>query len=472
MNNSPELRLPIVPETITVHLGRPDENAPNVELTFNDYIKNVASNEIYPTWPEEALLSNILAQISFALNRVYTEYYRSRGYDFDITNSTAFDQSYVPGSAIFENISDLVDAAFTSYIRRDGRVEPLFAQYCDGIATTCAGLSQWGTADLAENGLNFFEILQNYYGEDIELVENAPVGNVNGSAPPIPLRYGSAGNDVRLLQVRLNRISVNYPSIPKIPLVDGIFDNRTEEAVLEFQRIFGLTRDGIVGNATWYKVRSIYNAVKRLNDLLSEGVDYDEVILQYPSNLGIGDSGQGVLINQYLLNLISEYTPGLEPVEITGQFDGATEQLVRQFQERYGLPVTGRIDNDTFQTIYSQYVGIVESLPPPRGECDTAVYPGYPLRQGFEGEAVALLQFYLNGVGTAFPDVGGLSEDGIFGPLTAAAVAAFAEITGIPSIGLVDAVFWDVLTDVYKQICIGGEYVPGQFPGYDLEETV
>ena len=257
--------LPIIPETVTVHLGAPsDSTASNVTVSFPDYIKNVASSEIYPTWPESAIRANIYAQISFALNRIYTEYYRVRGYSFDITNSTAIDQSFVYGRDIFENISQIVDDIFNSYIQRQGNIEPLFAQYCDGVEVQCNGLSQWGTVTLAEQGLLPYQILQYYYGDNINIVTNVPVEGISGSAPLVPLRYGFSGPDVQRIQVRLNRISNNYPAIPKIYPVDGVFGRETENAVIEFQRIFNLATDGIVGNDTWYKIEYIYNSVKRL----------------------------------------------------------------------------------------------------------------------------------------------------------------------------------------------------------------
>lgn len=236
-------RYPVVPEYITVHLGAPDnKSAENVSVGFADYIKNVASSEIYPTWPEAALRANIYAQISFALNRIYTEHYRSRGYDFDITNSTAYDQAFVRDRDIFDNISIIVDEIFNDYIVREGYIEPLFAVYCNGTTVTCDGLSQWGSVSLANEGLGAYDILTRYYGEDIGLVENAPVQALEPSPPNILLSEGSAGNDVKFIQVRLNRISTNYPSIPKIPKVDGVFGVETGNAVREFQRIFTLNR--------------------------------------------------------------------------------------------------------------------------------------------------------------------------------------------------------------------------------------
>ena len=274
-------RLPTIPETITVHLGAPNQNAPNVTVPFVDYIANVASSEIYPTWPESAIRANIFAQISFALNRIYTEYYRVRGYDFDITNSTAIDQYFVNGRDIYENISQIVGEIFDTYIVRQGSVEPLFAQFCNGTTVTCAGLSQWGSVSLANEGYTPYEILQYYYGEDIDLVSDAPVMNISSSLPDRLLRLGTAGDDVRQIQIRLNRISDNYPSIPKIAIPDGVFSFDTEDAVRRFQEVFSLPADGIVGKATWYAIQFIYNAVKRLNELDSEGISSMRVAIKF-----------------------------------------------------------------------------------------------------------------------------------------------------------------------------------------------
>ena len=302
-----QINLPTIPEYITVHLGSPDSDAPNVTVPFADYIANVASSEIYPTWPESAIRANMYAQISFALNRIYTEYYRARGYDFDITNSIAIDQSFVNGRDLFDNVQEIARELFTNYIRRRGFVEPLYAQYCDGIEIQCAGLSQWGSVELANQGYTPYEILTYYYGNNIDIVTNAPVEGQTASLPPYPLQAGSTGDDVRTLQIRLNRISDNFSAIPKISPPFGIFSFDTEEAVKEFQRAFSLTPDGIVGRSTWYTIQQIYNSVKRLNDLNSEGIALEEVTKQYPSILQQGDSGNGVLALQYFLNYLSQY---------------------------------------------------------------------------------------------------------------------------------------------------------------------
>lgn len=348
---------PFIPETITVHLGPPDSSAENVTVPFTEYIKNVASSEIYPTWGESALRANILAIISYALNRVYTEYYRSRGYDFDITNSTAIDQSFIPGRSYFENISRLTDELFDSYIRRFGFIEPLAAKFCNGTTTTCNGLSQWGSEALAQQGLNSLEILKTYYGDDIEIVTNAPIQGISDSYPGIALTIGSTGPFVTVVQSSLNRISQNYPAIPKINPVDGIFGPGTEQAVKIFQEIFSLDPDGIVGRATWYQIIRIYVAVVRLNELQSQG-QQQYIIGPYPQDLSLGDTGEYIQQLQYMLNVLSRFVPSIPPTEESGIFTANTRDAVRAFQSSAGLPSTGTVDAQTWDTLYEQYATI------------------------------------------------------------------------------------------------------------------
>ena len=247
---------PYVPQRITVHLGAPSADAQNVTVSFIDYVKNVASSEIYPTWEESALRANILAIVSFALNRIYTEYYPSRGYNFNITASTAYDQKFIKGRNFFDSVSELVDELFDDYIRRQGYVEPLAARFCNGTTSQCDGLSQWGSEALAQDGHSSVEILKNYYGPDIELVVNAPVQDIQYSYPGAPMRLGDRSGDIRIAQFALNRIAQAYPAIPKISSVDGIFGPDTRDAVLAAQRRFGLPGTGIVNYNTW---EAIYN---------------------------------------------------------------------------------------------------------------------------------------------------------------------------------------------------------------------
>lgn len=348
---------PFVPQNITVHLGAPNANAQNVTVSFSDYVKNVASSEIYPTWDESALRANILAITSFALNRIYTEFYPSRGYDFDITNSTAYDQYFVNGRAYFENISALVDELFNDYLRRPGFVEPLAAKFCNGTTVTCEGLSQWGSQNLAQQGYTSDQILESYYG-NVETVVNAPIRGNTTSYPGSPLRVGSTGPNVVIIQSSLNRISQNYPAIPKIPTVDGIFGSRTEAAVRSAQQIFGLTPDGIVGPATWYLLVRLYTAVTSLSELRSQGQKYYAIEWAPPNSLQQGDTGSKVEFLQYMLQTLSSFIPEIPPVTIDGIYGSRTRNSVLAAQRRFRLPETGNVDTATWNAIYDQYSGI------------------------------------------------------------------------------------------------------------------
>lgn len=348
---------PYIPEYITVHLGSPSANAPNVTVPFTDYVKNVASSEIYPTWDESALRANILAIVSYALNRVYTEYYRSRGYDFEITNNTAYDQAFVSGRSYFDNVSRLVDELFNDYLRRPGFVEPLAAKFCNGTTVTCQGLSQWGSQNLAQQGYSYDQILRSYYG-NVEIVPNAPIRGITSSYPGSPLRVGSTGPSVVVLQTSLNRISQNYPAIPKIPVVDGIFGSQTEAAVRAYQQIFNLTPDGIVGPATWYSIVRRYTAVTQLSELRSQGQQFYAINWSPPSTLQVGSTGDKVRQLQYMLSVLSSYIQSIPPVTVDGVYGQGTRAAVLAFQRRYQLPETGTVGEATWDTLYDQYSGI------------------------------------------------------------------------------------------------------------------
>ena len=347
--------IPYIPSTITVHMGPPDQPAENITVSFPDYVKNVASSEIYPTWEPAAIRANVLAIISFALNRVYTEFYPSRGYDFQITSTTAYDQKFIRGRNIFENISQLVDEIFNDYIRRQGYVEPLSAKFCNGTTTTCDGLSQWGSQELALQGYSSMEILRHYYGDDIELVVEAPIQNITASYPGTPLRVGATGPDVLVLQTMLNRISQNYPAIPKISPVLGTFNQATEEAVREFQRIFNLTPDGIVGKATWYKLVYLYVGVLQLSELVSEGQTLYRVQFQYPGVLREGDSGAGVQALQYMLAVLAEFDNALKPIQVDSIFGPTTAQAVRYYQSQTGLTPDGIVGEATWNALFRHF---------------------------------------------------------------------------------------------------------------------
>lgn len=260
---------PVVPEFVVVHDGMPeDKNAPNYWVYFKDYIKNVASSEIYSTWTRETILANVVAIISFTLNRVFTEWYRSKGYTFTITSTTAYDHKYIHERNVFDTISVAVDEIFNTFIKRPPTArQPLLAQYCDGVKTQCPGqMTQWGSKDLGDQGLSYEEIIRSFYGNNV-VFEKAPiVSGVPVSFPGEVLQIGSTGKDVRTIQSQLNAISNGYPAIPKIK-EDGIYNDATANSVKEFQRIFGLPQSGVVDFKTWYEISRVYVAVTKIASL-------------------------------------------------------------------------------------------------------------------------------------------------------------------------------------------------------------
>lgn len=442
---------PVIPEYITVHLGTPKSNARNVRVPFPEYIKNVASNEIYPTWPEEALRANIYAQTTFALNRIYTEHYRSQGYDFDITNSTAYDQSYDPNHDVFSNISKIVDELFNDYVVKQGQIQPYFTQYCNGTTVTCAGLSQWGTVTLANQGLTPYQILQRYYGNDINLVFNAPIKGDITSYPGIALRLGSAGEEVRTIQRQLNRIASNYPAIPRITPTNGIFESRTEAAVKAFQKIFNLTADGIVGKNTWYRIKYIYNSVKRLSELYSEGITITESQRQYPKVIKQGDRGIEVRIIQYYLAFLGFFNPNLSQISVDGVFGNETYNAVVNFQQLYGLTPDGIVGRSTWNMIQNAYEGVLNSLPNEYKSYSSLLYPGYIITTGATGNVVTQIQTYLRTISRNNSAVPSVTVDGIYGQQTAAAVTAVQKLSGLPQNGQVGPLTWNAIVNLYNE---------------------
>ena len=460
---------PVIPEQIVVHLGSPDSDASNVTVSFADYIKNVASSEIYPTWPEQAIRANILAQISVAMNRVYTEFYRSRGYNFDITNSPAYDQTFVFGRDIFENISEIVDEIFDSYIRRREFVEPLFATFCDGVEVKCDGLEQWGSVTLANEGRDYFSILQNYYGEDIVLVEDVPVENISSSAPAVALIEGDTGRDVELIQRKLNRISTNYPGIPKIYPVDGFFGRSTTDAVRKFQEVFNLEVDGVVGRATWNQIQFIYNAVKKLYTVNSEGLRITDVSTRYTDTLSEGSSGDGVLTIQYYLSYISLFVPTVTEAKLDGSFGPTTANAVKSFQRTYGLPETGVVDRATWDRMENVYYEIVSEIDYLFFGGRILPFPGRVLREGIDGNDVRVLQEYLNYISLSYPEIPRVNVDGIFGPSTAEQVRQFKTLFNLPGDPTrVNAPVWNSIASIYDDLYTGGSVNDGQYPGYEI----
>ncbi|MDE6213618.1 MAG: peptidoglycan-binding protein [Lachnospiraceae bacterium] len=358
------LRQVVIPNPITVHLGSPSASASNVQVSFPDYVKNVASSEIYPTWPDASLRANIYAIITFALNRIYTEWYRSRGYNFDITNNTAYDQYFIYGRNTYESISRIVDEIFNEYVRRPGQTVPFFTSFCNGTSATCAGMSQWGTVTLANQGLTPLQILRSYYPRDVEIAETNIITGIVSSYPGTALRTGSTGLDVQTIQTYLGRIRRNYPAIPAITDQAGVFGESTRAAVAKFQSIFNLSPDGIVGKSTWNKLSYLYASVTRLAELDSEGTSLGIGTVPPSSVLRLGSSGQDVITLQYLLNVAAEFNATIPAPAQDGNFGSGTQQSVMAFQRAAGLTPDGIVGPRTWQALYNTYLGANNVIPP------------------------------------------------------------------------------------------------------------
>lgn len=458
---------PFIPEQITVHLGTPDSDVPDVTIPFPEYVKNVASNEIYPTWPESALRANIYVIVSFALNRIYTEWYRLKGYDFDITNSTQYDQAFSQNGNIFENISILVDELFNDYIVKKGAIEPYFAAFCNGTTVTCQGLSQWGTSELAEKGYTAFDILRYYYGDDIEIVYDAPVQTNTPSYPGIALSEGNISEDTKVIQLLLNRIAANYPQIPNISEPNGFFEKETTDAVKAFQEIFNLPVTGVVDKSVWYRIAYIYVSVKRLAELDSEGISLSNIPRQHSYDMSIGSREPLVKSLQYFLAVIGSYYERVLPVPITGYFGEQTDRSVRSFQKVFGLTENGIVDLNTWNYLYKAYKGIVESVP--INPDAVALYPGTVLREGVTSEYVRILQQYLTYIHRTYNSIPAVNDTGYYGPITKTAVTAFQKKYGLPANGIVGADTWNEIASVYSDLKFGAQKQQYQFPGYTIK---
>ena len=454
----------IIPKNITVHLGRPAASAKNVTVSFRNYIANVASSEVYPTWPEQALRANIHCQISLALNRIYTEWYPSKGYSFNITNSTSYDQYYVHGRTVFEVMTKLTDDIFNTYIRKTGTVNPYYSEYCDGKSVTCPGLKQWGTVTLANQGRNALQILKYYYGNDIEIVRTNNIQSIPQSYPGSPLRQGSTGTAVFTLQRQLNRITKDYPFLGLLT-VDGIFGSKMTATVKAFQKQFNLTADGIVGRSTWYKISYIYVSVKDLAELTSEGETSSGTLSDGTWNgtvLRQGSSGSAVEQLQFWLNTLAQYDSSIPSVTVDGIFGSGTTAAVRAFQRKYGLTVDGVVGQTTWNELYDEFRSIQSDNGTPNA------YPGSPLRSGSSGQNVRLVQFWLKIARTVYSSLNNVTVDGKFGSSTKAAVKKFQSYFGLTSDGIVGWTTWNKLYEVYNDIAnklLSSSLRPGEYPG-------
>lgn len=445
------INYPTIPTEIVVHLGAPDEAAENLSLPFVDYIKNVASNEIYPTWPDSAIEANILAQISFALNRIYNEWYPSKGYTFDITSLPEYDQSFVKNRQVFDTISKKVDQIFNNYVYRTGQIQPLNAVYCDGKVTTCNGLSQWGSVSLARQNKTPLEILKYYYGNDVNIKEDAPIGEVFGAYPGYPIELGNAGDKVRIIQRELNRISNNYPAIPKIPRVNGVFGVYTQNSVKKFQEIFNLNPTGIVDYSTWYKIKYIYNAVKRVNDIYSEGIGEEEAIYDYGNELKYSDVGLGVRVLHYVLLTIAYFDPDLPSLRLNSVFNDNTKAMVINFQKKYGLPATGVVDADTWNELVTVYRDTIHNIPEEYAQYEDELFQGRLLALGMSGDDVRIIQKFLLKICQQTGNIPGVRVSGIFDDLMEKSVMKIQSIFNQDTTGVIDPITWYNIVEYSKQ---------------------
>lgn len=433
-------------------MGNPDDDAKNITIPFNDYIKNVASSELYPTWPEDALRANIYAQISFALNRIYTEHYRSQGYNFDITSSAFYDQKYMDDRDIFDSIGKIVDEIFDSYIVRQGSSIPLLAKHCNGITSVCNGLSQWGSLSLAQNGYNPYDILRHYFGDDIYIETDVPVGSIVESHPEFPLKLGSQGPCVKTIKDELNLVGKNYTAIPEIKSDSDIFDTETLNAVIEFQRIFNLVPDGIVDKGTWYKLKSIYDSAKAVDTLFSDAVLYEEKRTQYKDPLKLGSQGDSVKTVRHLLAMIAYFDPDISTFTSDGIYGVKTESACKAFQKKHGLNPDGIVSPETWELLNKKYVDLLNSFSPEIKNKTVASYPGHPISLGMRNKDVEHLQTYLSSISTFYPWASTVDISGYFDGNTYEAVKKVQKQTKQKQTGIVGPSTWFDIARLHNEI--------------------
>ncbi len=445
------VRYPIVPNNITVHLGKPDDNVRNITVSFVNYISNVASSELYPTWPRNCLIANIYAIISFTMNRIYNEWYRSKGYNFDITSSPIYDQAFVENRSTYENINNIVEEIFNNYIVKSGQVQPYFARYCDGRKTQCDGLSQWGSVSLANQGRDALSILKYYYGNDINIKYDAPVGDVLEGYPGYEIKLGNAGNPVLLIQRDLKRIRMNYPAIPNIKTDLGIYDEETVNAVKKFQEIFSLPVTGVVDKATWYKIKYIYTSVKKLSDLYSEGLSEEEATFLYEDEINYGDTGIEVEYIHYYLDAIAFLDPDIPRLPTNSIYNDNSRTMVEAFQKKYKLPVTGVFTYQDWKVLKDTYNSILKSFPREYQDYINELYPDYFLMKGSTGDDVKRFQKFLLEICRFDHSIPGVRVNGIFDELTEKSVLKLQKDYGFDVNGVVGPLLWRKVVELSKR---------------------
>ena len=411
------------------------------------------------SWPEEALRANIIAQVSLALNRIWTEWYPSRGYSFNITGSPGYDQAYVNGRTVFAVMERLTAELFNTFVQRSGDAEPYFTEYCDGKTVTCPGMKQWGTVDRAREGMNALQILRYYYGNRVQLVTTDNIAAIPSSYPGSPLRRGSTGTNVRILQKQLSRIARDYPSFGK-PAVTGTFDEATENSVKKFQKQFSLTSDGVVGRSTWNKLKEVGLAVA--NKIVAANVAPG----QFTTTTRAGSSGTAVRAVQYYLRRLAAYYSDVPRVAVDGKFGAATTRAVKAWQSRTGLTVDGVVGRLTFQSLYDAAQALEASGPVVRTVSLPA--PAATLRPGDTGAAVLRLNRLLLFLSQWIPEINFTASDtpdNTFDLELEIAVRSAQRYFGLTETGAVTAADWKVFRDAAEQLLAANPAGPSPKPG-------
>ena len=445
------IRYPVVPNNIVVHLGSPSSNSRNITVLFTSYISNVAASELYPTWPQNALIANIYAIISFTMNRIYNEWYRSKGYNFDITSSPAYDQTYTENRSTYENINNIVQEIFNNYVVKGKGIEPYFTSYCDGRKLICNGLSQWGSVTLANQGKTPLEILKNYYGNDISIKYDAEVGDGTIGYPGYDIELGSFGNPVLAIERDLKRIRNNYPAIPEIPSSPGIYTNDLANAVKKFQEIFNLPVTGVVNKATWYKIKYIYNSVKKLGDLYSEGITEEEATFLYNDKLTLGNSGIDVEYIHYFLDALAFLDPDIPRLQTNSIYSENTVTMVKAFQKKYGLPVTGDFTYSDWKVLKEEYEKILSYIPDKNKDYVNELYPNNFLMKGMSGDDIKRYQRLLLKICRFDKSIPGVRVNGIFDDLTDRSVRKLQNDYGFELNGIVGPLLWRKTVELSKR---------------------
>ena len=442
-----------IPNFIRVHLGREENtSAPTVSVPYLTYIKNVTTHEIFDEWPEEAIIANVYCIVSLTLNRVYTEFYRKRGRNYDITSETYYDQKYVHNGVIGARISAIVDRIFNNYLAIVGHKEPFLSLYNDGVRVNIPGrLSQWGSFyDARDLGMNAWQIIKKYYSQNLELRVSDNFGGVLESYPGYTLTQGTRGEAVRTMQLYLNRILGRYSDVIINP-VDGIFGPQTTTSVKLFQQIYNLPQTGNIDRRTWYEISRIYAIERALWEMYSEGQRIG--IGQVPPTkvTRLGDQGTLVVELQFLLDFIAMYHTEIPFVAQTSRFDSLTDQGVRAFQRLFNLTADGVVGATTWRKLYDVYWGIMQNTIPPKPPSPSEPspnippFPGTSLRVGSTGAGVRLVQEAINKLAQITPGMWQIAVDGIFGNGTRDAVMAFQRIFGLVVDGIVGPVTWNRL---------------------------